>query len=275
MTEVDKIMNMVSDEDLVIVKALAKKKMVSPGYILNTAAVTYFANTMKPNLSDYQTIYLENGRKISAYSARLEQKGKKPWNDGTHGMPDHLKMIFDIFGDEEVNSNLLEYSVRLIDFTLENIFENGKGNKPIRYREALNQPNFIYMMLQIAMRLLAFDLKDRGLELENENMNYMIELLKKDKEEIRAIFIDCIEEDDKQTAIINYYKKLEKYYEDFLDKEYTKKGNELKKIGLEQGILELVSEETLFTFFGFLIENIRMKYQKQLALYNSKAITIK
>lgn len=275
MNEVEKILENIPKDDWTLISIIARKKSVSPASILNTSAITYFANIMKLTLNDYQTIYLENGRKISGYSMRLEQKGKEAWKDGSHGMPNHLKIIFEAFGDEEVNKNLLEYAIRLINFTLENIFENGSEIKKVRYREALNKPNFIYMMLQIAIRLLAFDLKERGVVLENETMNYMIEMIKKDKEEIKEMFEKCISEEDTQIAIEKYYEKLSKYYIDFLDKEFIQKGRQLIKIGEEQGILNLLSEETLFTFLGFLIESIRVKYNKQMALYNVSMITIK
>lgn len=266
----------IPEKQLNKINMLASIKETTPSQILNTGVITYFANTIKPNLKDYQTIYLENGKKISAYSARLEQKGKNPWKkDGSHGMPKHLEMVFEIFGDDNVNSNLLEYACRLINFTLDSIFEGDNEQKITRYREAINQPNFLYMMLQIAVRLLSFDLKDRGIPLENETMNHMVDLIKKDKKQIKELFINCFDASEKGMATTKYYEILSKYFENFLDKNFSVTGEALLKIGKEQSLVDDIGEEILFTFLGYLIGELKNEYTNQLCLFGKEAITIK
>lgn len=268
--------NLIPEKELTKIKMLASIRETTPSKILNTGVITYFANTIKPNLKDYQTTYLENGRKISAYSARLEQKGKNSWKkDGSHGMPKHLKMVFEIFGDDEVNLNLLEYACRLINFTLDNIFEGNNEKKISRYREAINQPNFLYMMLQIAVRLLSFDLKERGISLENQTMDHMVDLIKKDKKQIKELFVNCFDASDRGLATAKYYEILSKYFKNFLDKNFSVKGEALLKIGKEQSLVDDIGEKTLFTFLGYLIGELKSKYETQLFLFENEAITIK
>ncbi len=273
MQEIESILEVIPEEKVRKLYMLAEIENSSPAKIINDATITFFSTIMKPNFNQYQTVYLEKGKKITGLMVRLEEKGKAPWKDGTHGMPDHVKKIMEGFGEELVSSQLLEYSYRLMDTTLTNIFENGNNTKVKKYSDALMQPNFVYMMLQISVRLLAFDLYEREIQSENTTLHYMTKMLIEKKEEIKSMFEQAYSESDREIAIIKYYKILEDNFKDF-----TKQVAPLSagmKVGAEKKLVDQVGEEVIFTFLGFLIEKIRNKYSKQLTLWGSETINIK
>ena len=273
MQEINGILEVIPEERMKKLNMLAEIEGTTPANLINEVTITFFSQIMKPNFEQYQSVYLENGKKISGLMARMEEKGKKAWEDGTHGMPNHVKKIIEGFGDELVSRELLEYSYRLMDTTLTNIFESGNDAKQKKYREALMQPNFIYMMLQISLRLLAFDLYDRKIKTENTTLHYMTKMLIDKKKEIKKIFEQAYTSEERDIAITRYYELLQDNFNDF-----TKQVAPLSdgiKVGEEKKLVSQIGEDVIFTFLGFLIEKIRIKYTTQLALWNSEAINIK
>lgn len=269
------VLNTIPKEKIKKILLLAELKEKTPAEIINLAAVTYFAKTLKPNLKDYETIYLEKGKKISGYMMRLKQVGKNPWKDGTHGMPNHLVEIFKSVDENEVNKEILEYAYRLVDITLEDIFDNASHNEAKKYLMALEKENFLYVMLQIAVRLVGINLQEKGLKLENKTLDYMLNILREEKDNIKKIFKDCIKIGEPERAIVEYYNILSKYLIDFESRKIVVSGSQIHEIGQELSILNDIGEETLFIFLGYLLGYLREKYQVQKQLFENKLITIK
>lgn len=269
------ILNVIPQSKIQTILLLAQLRKKEPATIINDAAITYFAKTLKPNLKDYQTIYLENGKKISANMMKLKQKGKNPWKDGTHGMPDHLAEIFRSVDENEINEQILEYAYRLIDITLEDILENSKHSEANKYLKALEEENFLYVMLQVAVRLVGMDLQEKGIKLKNNTLDYMLKLIKEEKKKINTLFKACVATGNKEIAIAEYYNTLSKYLIDFETRKISISGKQIQEIGKELSLLDDVGEETLFVFLGYLLGYIKEKYQKQKRLFENNLITIK
>lgn len=273
MKEINSILTIIPEEKIKRLNMLAEIENTTPSKLINDVTITFFSKIMKPNFNQYQSVYLENGQKISALMTRYQEKGKKPWKDGTHGMPNHLKKIIDTFGEELVSNELLEYAYRLMDTTLTNIFENGSNQNIKKYREALMQPNFVYMMLQISVRLLSFDLYENNIRTENTTLYYMTKMLIEKKKEIKLMFEKAYSDSDREIAINKYYSMLEENFRDF--KKQHAPLEDGMKAGAEEKLVEQVGEDTIFIFLGFLIERIRNKYSKQLAIWNTETISIR
>ena len=275
MENLTKVLKMIPEEEISKLLMFAQMRKKEPVVILNTVAITFFATTLKPTLKSYQTTYLNNGKKISGNMIRLKQIGKNPWKDGTHGMPDHLAVIFRSVDEDEINREILEYAYRLIDITLQDILENSKPSEAKKYLAALEQENFLYVMLQIAVRLVGLELKNRGKILENHTLDYMLEVLREEKTKLSQLFARCIVNGNIEVAINNYYSTLNNYLNDFENRIISTSGHQIRAIGAELSLLEDIGEETLFTFLGYLLGELQNKYQIQKQIFANKLITIR
>lgn len=269
------VLNIIPEEKIRKILLLSELRGLEPAEIINTATVTYFAKTIKPNLKDYEIIYLNNGKKISGNMMKLKQVGKNPWKDGTHGMPNHLAKIFQSIDENEINKEILEYAYRLVDITLEDIFDNGRKSEVDKYLKALEKENFLYVMLQIAVRLVGIELQEKGMKLQNNTLDYMLSVLKEEKTKIKKLFRECIAKGEPEKAISQYYMVLEKYLIDFENRNILVTGEQIRGIGKEVVLLEDVGEDTVFLFLGYLLQYLKEKYQDQKQLFENRLITIK
>lgn len=245
-------------------------------FILEKAITTFFAKTLKPRLKDYPTIYIQKGKKISGYSRRLAIKGKKTWEDGSHGMLDNVEAIFYALGSEYITKNIIKSSVSLVETTLNEVLNSSNSTQSVRYAQAIYQENFIYMMLQMAVKLIALDLYNGNLESENRTLNYMTQMIENDKEKIVRLFDRISKKDeDIHYVIQEYYVILDKYFDDFLKRKHTVTGEEFLEIGKEQQLLELLGETNVLIYIGYLIAEIQENLHFTKPMFKEKAITIK
>lgn len=266
MEKINNALELIPEERIRKILIVAELEGKSPARIIHDTTVTSLSLKSELNLKDYHSVWLGNGEKISAYSGRLKIAGKKAWKDGTHGMPDNIEYIYKYFDEEEVNKNILENACRLIEATLDNTFENGSTKTSSKYRRALSQPNFIYMMLRLSIRLLAEDLRSKGHELNNRTLQHMTDMIKKDKKKIKESYMNASTEGDLETAHQLYYETLNKYFDDFMERKFEGTGKEAFDVGSERKLLEYVGEETVYIFLGYLCGEIKKKYPHQLSL---------
>lgn len=245
--------------------------------VIEIALATFFGKTLKPRYKDYGFIYLEKGKRISGCMIRMEEKGRENRRmTGTHGMPRHIEMLFETFGSREISKNIIEYSFRLIDITLDSIFSSDKEKKKGKYNLAIQQPNFLYMMLQIAVKLLALDLYDRGEKIENVTLRYMTEMIEKDKKRLNKIFEKSFESPENLSlAIDEYYFTMNKYFEDYKKRKFNTTIEEMEMMGKESLILEGIGEENILLYTGFLLERLKENLITQRIINTERMITIK
>ncbi|BBM35413.1 hypothetical protein [Pseudoleptotrichia goodfellowii] len=245
--------------------------------VIEMAFTTFFGKTLKPRYKDYGTIYLEQGRKISGCMIRMEEKGRNPRvKTGTHGMPQHIEMMFETFGSREIGKNILEYSFRLVDITLESIFSSDKEKKKEKYNLAIQQSNFLYMMLQIAVKLLALDLYKKGEKIENVTLRYMTEMIEKDKKRLGELFSEAFNGfGDLTSAIDEYYFTLNSYFEDYAKRKFNVTLEEMERMGEEHRVLKRLGEDNVLRYVGFLLERLRNKLIIQHTMTENKIITLK
>lgn len=257
------------------VKALQILHEKSSTWVLEKILTTYFARGIMPRLNDYQTIYIEKGKDITAHGGRMVMKGKKPWKDGTHGMENHLQNVEDALGLEFVAKNIIESAATLVTTTINALFYSGSQTQINRYKQAIPQSNFIYMMLKIAVKLIGNDLYNKEVIPTNSTLKYMTEMIEKDNKRIIELFQESI----KNTGEINeavsvYYEILDKYFDDFIKSNHLFSIKEALKIGEENHIIATVGEDNVISYIEFLIVNIQKRLMHS-PLFNEDLITIK
>lgn len=245
--------------------------------ILEKVLTTFFARTLKPRLKDYPKIYIEKGKAISGYGRRLVIKGKKAWEDGTHGMTDNVSALLIAIDSDYITNNIVKSAATLVETTLNGIFSSGNDNQISRYAQAIYQENFIYMMLQMAVKLIAIDLHNSNIDIENRTLSYMTKMIEKDKNKIVKLFREAYNSsDDIHEVVQEYYQILNKYFDDFLEREHTVTGEEMIEIGKEQLLVETIGENNILVYLGYLVGEIQenLNYTKPM-FKEEKAITIK
>lgn len=245
--------------------------------VIEMAFATFFGKTLKPRYKDYGTLYLEEGKKISGCMIRMEEKGRKPRiKTGTHEMPQHIEMMFETFSSREIGNNILEYSFRLVDITLESIFSSDKEKKKEKYNLAIQQSNFLYMMLQIAVKLLALDLYKKGKKIKNVTLRYMTEMIEKDKKRLNELFANSFNNPDSlSSAIDDYYLTLNEYFKGYAQRKFNVTLEEMERMGEENSVLKRLGEDNILRYVGFLLERLRNKLITQRILSENEIITLK
>lgn len=244
-------------------------------YIIEKILTTHFAKGLKPRLKDYQTIYIDKGKDITGNASRFAMKGKNPWKDGTHGMTNNLRTVEDNLGFDFVAENVVEAAATLVETTINEIFSSRNRTQINRYKQAIPQSDFIYMMLQIAVKLIGIDLYNNEVIPRNSTLKYMTQMIEQDKKRI----VDLFQQSIINTGTINeavdeYYAILEKYFDDFLKSKHLISIEEAMKIGEESLILKTVGEENILFYIEFLIENIQKRLMYN-TLLNEELITVK
>ena len=245
--------------------------------ILISSTLTLLSGVMKPRLKDYDIYLIETGR-IKGVTVRNKIAGRKPWSDGTHGIPNHIDDMFQEYELEDINEDFFNHTLELLDRTLKAIYDGGHGEKVKEiYDIALSHPNFLYSMLQISVRLLGQNLQKNRIELKNKTLNYMLKRIEDDKVKISNLFKMVKTSEDKQLALINYYNELSKYFDNFLEQEV---GHDIKwkdaiQIAEEKVLLDQVGEENTLFFIGQIIAQIQERYRVNIPLIQNELITIK
>lgn len=231
------------------IKMIAKLMRMHEGEVLNTSLITLIGSKMKPRNKDYETI-----GKVTGNSANIMIKGRS----GRYSIPSRLKELFATYGEDLIKSDLFRYSCQLTENTLNAIVE-GEASKTTRkkYLEALDNPNLISMMLQLSVRIIAFDLIEKDIELPNRTLHHMANLIIKDKSEITQMFKQAYKEDRIEEAIGEYYNKLNKYFNNYLDEKIELKRSEAIQLGREENLVEMIGEENLLMYLQHVCEQIR------------------
>lgn len=246
--------------------------------ILNDSIITYFALIIKPRLSDYDIYLLEMGRKIKGVEIRNKFLGRKSGAKETQRIENKIGKILEDYELTEINENLLNYSFELIDRTLKAIFdkESELKNKKI-YETALSNPNFLYMMLQLAVRLIGQELKRKDVNLKNRTLNYMLDKINDDRSKTTNMFKKAKTKKEVNDVLLVYHKNLEKYFNDFMEREVGEnvKWKEVVEIIKERSLVEEVGENIILLTLGIVIFQLQDKYEITLPLIEREKIIIK
>lgn len=246
--------------------------------ILNDSIITYFALIIKPRLSDYDIYLLEMGRKIKGVEIRNKFLGRKSGAKETQRIENKIGKILEDYELTEINENLLNYSFELIDRTLKAIFdkESELKNKKI-YETALSNLNFLYMMLQLAVRLIGQELKRKDVNLKNRTLNYMLDKINDDRSKTTSMFKKAKTKKEVNDVLLVYHKNLEKYFNDFMEREVGEnvKWKEVVEIIKERSLVEEVGENIILLTLGIVIFQLQDKYKITLPLVEREKIIIK
>lgn len=249
---------------------LAELEGKAPEEIVNIAIISAISKKFKPRYKDY-SFYLESGLKASGVSIRNLEKGRKAWRDGTHKMKDNLAELIETYGETTINKQVLLTALQLIKISIDNVYLENKSKKKEKLNLLVQNINFLYVMLQIAVRLIGIDLWKKGVDFHNKTLGFMTKMMEKDKKKISDIFSTAIyskEEKNINEAISQYYDIINEYINDFEKREFKGNGYEVLEIGGEQKLVEQLGEENIHFFLGILLGNLKKELIKDNYILN-------
>lgn len=172
-----------------------------------------------------------------------------------------VKEIFNTYGLEEINNDIIEKSAELMIATFDLIFAKSGKNLKQLYREALEDIEFLYINLKLAVKIIAEALKTNGIVVSNLTLNYMTEGIKKEKKDIAKQYIEAYASGNNfqlQKARDNYRQKMEEMLNDYIGKLSVPVKDSLV-LGKEQQIVASLGKENLDYITSFLLLEIREK----------------
>lgn len=256
--------------DLVKIQNIASLMKLKDKEVLNIALTTFLGKRARPRCKDYKQV----GR-VTGASANIMMKGRS----GSRGIPKRLENLFDTYEAELINSDLFKHSMILVEMTLNGIIE-GEASASTRrkYLDALNNPNLIYLMLQLSIRMIAVSLKEQEIEIENMTLRHMITMIEKDKKHIKQIFIEAYNTNEMDNAIQEYYSILDKYFRKYLQQTLNITVEDAVQLGKEENLLTMVGEEEIEKYLNYFCEKIKLtiqnKFGHQLSLMPSNDLTL-
>nr|DAV27997.1 MAG TPA: hypothetical protein [Caudoviricetes sp.] len=246
--------------------------------IISETSITYLSKTIKPRKKDYD-IYLESGIKMGGVAISNMQQGRKTWQDGTHGMERHLDNIIMTYGEDEINKNILKTALQLIKISIDYVFSDGTEKKKEKVNRFIQDTNFLYVMLQMAVKLIGIKLNNMDVDIENQTLKYMTQMIEADQKKIKNLFIEAIKFGDEQRfneVVAIYYDDLNKYFINFVNRNFSGTFDVITKLGEEKKLMEQVGEKNIIFFIGILLSHLKNSaLQLVIEFENNNIITIR
>lgn len=231
-------------DSLVKVLRQNKEEIIKTGIITNIALETF------PNYKNYKYI-------ISGITQARMMKGV----NGKSKIESQVREIFSTYGLEEINNDIIEKSAELMIATFDSVFLKSGNKLKEQYIDALEDIEFLYINLKLAVKIIAETLKTNGVVISNRTLNYITEGIKREKKDIATKYIEAYISRDVvqlQEARENYRSKMEKMLKDYIY-ELSVPVKDSLILGKEQLIVENIGKENLDYITSFLLLEIKEK----------------
>ncbi|CAL7905827.1 hypothetical protein [Fusobacterium necrophorum] len=249
-TEIEKKLNA-----LALVYGKTSKEILKAGILTNIALETL------PNYQNYTYIFPKINRITGITQARMI-KGV------TDRIPKQLEKLFKFHDINKLNEDILETAENLVTATFDSIFK--KSGKPLkkRYKEALDDADFLYINLRLAVKIVAEKLRSENVELTNMSLQYITDGIKKEKNNIVEKYIEAYIEgipEKIEIARMNYREKMEKMLKDYYQSLNFSYEHTIK-IGEEQNIVKALGKDFFDSVTSILLNGVSLKIKQNHSL---------
>lgn len=222
----------------------------SESEILKTGIITNIAFETMPNYKNYSQI-------LSGISQARMMKGVK----GRNYVESQVTKLFDTYDLEDINNEILEKSMELIMLTFDSIHFNSKEKTKVAFFNALDDPEFLYINLRLAVKIVAETLRRNKIELNNLTLQYITDQIKKEKSDIAREYIEAYLSGDERELMLaktNYREKMESMLNDVISKTVVpyEKVNQIAK---ENEIVKRIGKENLDFITILLLVDLKEK----------------
>lgn len=216
--------------------------------IIKIGILTRISMETLPNYKNYKYI-------ISGITQARMIKGV----NGKRAIESQLKKLFETYELEDINNDLVEKASELVIITFDSIFSNSGERVKQKYANAINDIEFLYINLKLAVKIIAESLRKEGIQLTNKTLSYIIDGIKKEKKDIAQKYINAYLSGDKKEIILareNYREKMEKMLNDYISS-LNISYSDAKIIGMEQNIVENLGINVLDVIVEYLLLEIK------------------
>ncbi len=233
---------------------IAQRFNKTPNEVLESSLLTYLAKRMPPTLKRYDMVV--GG--ITPGSVNIMEKGR----GGKRPITKNLEILFNTYETDLLKSELFKYSCLLVESTLNNIIEGEVSDKTRqKYLDSLYDLDLIYLMVQIAVRLISFKLKDEGETLNNRTLDFIVNSIKNDRRKITLLFKEAHQTGDIVEAKQQYFNLLDGYLKEFATRNFNGTMGYAEEIGSELNLLTLIGEDTILAYLNHCCNRIALKVQ--------------
>lgn len=230
------------------VEALSTVYRKNESEIIKIGLLTNISFETLPNYKNYKYI-------ISGITQARMIKGV----NGKRPIESQVKKLFETYDLEDINDDLIEKAAELMVITFDSVFTNSGGKVKQKYANAMEDVEFLYMNLKLAVKIIAESLRNEGIQLANRTLNYITDGIRNEKKDIAQKYIDAHlsgNEAELISARQNYREKMEKMLNDYVST-LNVPFSEVQKLGMEQHIVEVLGKDTLELITGYLLFEIK------------------
>ena len=226
------------------VLALSKVQNISVSDVIKKGILTNIAQETLPNYKNYEIT-----------QARM----MKGVHSDRNYVPSQIEKLLDLYELEEINKDLLEMSANLVISTFDSVLENSGKKLKEKYKSVIDDVEFLYINLKLAVKIIAEELRKQDIELNNITLQYVTDALKNEKTNIAQEFINAYVYGNESAVIEaknNYRNKMEQmlnsYYENL-----TYNHEHASLVGEENQIVKVLGKNFLDSMTSILLVDVR------------------
>lgn len=216
--------------------------------ILEIGILTNIAMETLPNYKNYKYI-------VSGISQARMMKGVS----GKRGIESQIQKLMQTYELEDINESLIESAAELMVITFDSIFSKSGKQLKEKYITAMQDIEFLYINLRLAVKIIAETLKRSGVNLNNKTLDFVTTAIKREKNNIAQKYIEAYVTGDENAIILarNYYREtMETMLNNFI-KTLSIPYEDAIVFGEEQTIVKILEKENLDKITGYLLFEIK------------------
>ncbi|MCI7224505.1 hypothetical protein [Fusobacterium sp.] len=217
--------------------------------IIKNGILTSIAYETMPNYKNYTYI-------ISGITQARMIKGVK---SKRNHIDSQIEKILELYDIEEVNKDILDTAVNLVIMTFDSVFQNSKQKTRANYEKVLNDIEFLYINLKLAVKITAETLRRQNIQLSNLTLQYITDAIKKEKKNIAETYIEAYINGNEEDLIIarsNYRERMESMLNEYY-KTIMYNYEHATMIGQENQILKVLGKDFFDITISILLNDMK------------------
>ena len=221
--------------------------------LLKIGILTNIAFDTLPNYKNYRDL-------VSGISQARMMKGV----NGRNYVESQVEKLLRIYDLEDINNDIIEKAIELITLTFDSIYFKGREKTRIKFMEALEDVEFLYINLRLAVKIIGESLRNKNVELSNLTLQFITDGIKKEKSNIAEEFIAAyVSGDEEQLNIArnNYRETMERMLNNFVS-QLSIPYDKAMQLNKEQEIVKKIGKENLDYITVYLLGEVQREILK-------------
>lgn len=218
--------------------------------ILKIGLITALSQQIMPNYKNYTHV-------VSGITQARMVNGVK----GKRYVENQVENLETLYGLDNINEDILEKAIELVLLTIDSIYDKNNTKTQRAYKEAIEDPEFLFINLQLVVKILGEHLRKNHVDIVNKTLKYMTEYIEENKNAVARTFMSAYVSGDRDEIL-----KAKGFYKETMTKMLTEyvnglriPHNEVLDYAMELKIVEKLGKENLETVVHLFL--IQMKEQ--------------